>query len=80
MGELQLGERLLLADGGEGVVESVQTENALLSGHGSLGTPTNEHGLFSVYNFRPKHAPEMRQSFCSAAFVWRVFRLLAVLR
>ncbi|MEZ5993108.1 MAG: DNA/RNA non-specific endonuclease [Planctomycetota bacterium] len=52
MGELQLGERLLLADGGEGVVESVQTENALLSGHGSLGTPTNDNGLFSVYNFK----------------------------
>lgn len=48
----QPGERLLLADGGEGVVESVQAEYALLSGNGSLGTPTNEHGPFSVYNFK----------------------------
>ncbi|MEZ5993107.1 MAG: polymorphic toxin-type HINT domain-containing protein [Planctomycetota bacterium] len=52
LGELQPGERLLLADGAEGVVESVQPEYALLWGGGTLGTPTNDNGLFSVYNFK----------------------------
>jgi len=52
LGELQPGERLLLADGGEGVVECVQAEYALPCGGGTLGTPTNERGLFSVYNFK----------------------------
>jgi hypothetical protein len=52
LGELQPGERLLLADGAEGVVVSVRTEFALSWGRGTLGTPTNGHGLFSVYNFK----------------------------
>ena len=58
MGQLKLGERLVLSSNRTAIVASVDLETipaehgGMVSATGSMGTPTNDAGRFTVYNFQ----------------------------